>query len=255
MPKYAIVTGASAGIGKATATKLAENGFNLLITGRRNDRLVKLADQLKREFGTEVHCSSFDIRIRKEVEQAVNNFPEAYRSPDVLVNNAGLAAGLGDLKSGDPDDWDQMIDTNVKGLLYISRMILPNMSSRKSGHVVNIGSIAGKEVYPGGNVYCGTKHMVDALSKSMRREMAEDGVRVSAIHPGAVETEFSLVRFKWDKEKATNVYKGFENLVAEDIANAVWYVLSQPKHVNINELTIMPTAQPAAGVVIRDKGL
>lgn len=255
MGKYAVITGASAGIGKATATMLAKNGYHVLLTGRRRERLEELANELMTHYGVNAVISTFDIRKREEVEHAVHSFPESFRSPDVLINNAGLAAGLGDLKTGSIDDWDQMIDTNVKGLLYISRQLLPNMAEKKSGHVVNIGSIAGKEVYPGGNVYCGTKHMVDALSKAMRREMAEDGVRVSAIHPGAVETEFSIVRFKGDSEKASKVYDGFENLVAEDIANAIWYVVSQPKHVNINELTIMPTAQPAAGVIIRNKGL
>lgn len=255
MTKYAVITGASSGIGMATAHKLAEQGYDLLVTGRRQDRLEELAKKLETHRGVKIHVSVFDIRVRSEVEKAVQSFPAEFKAPDVLVNNAGLAAGLGEIKDGDPDDWDQMIDTNVKGLLYISRQLLPEMAARRTGHVVNIGSIAGKEIYPGGNVYCGTKHMVDALSKSMRREMAEDGIRISAIHPGAVETEFSLVRFKGDSAKASKVYEGFENLLAEDIANAIWYVLSQPRHVNINELTIMPMAQPAAGVVIRDKGL
>ena len=172
----------------------------------------------------------------------------------MLVNNAGLAAGLGTLETGSLDHWNAMIDTNIKGLLHISKAVIPLLKETR-GHIVNIGSIAGKEVYPGGNVYCGTKHMVDALNKSMRRELAESGIRVSSVNPGAVETEFSIVRLDGDLDKAKNVYEGFENLVAQDIADAIWFILSRPKHVNINELIIMPTAQPAAGVVLRDQGL
>lgn len=255
MKKVAIVTGATAGIGRATSELLAGEGFNLILCGRRKDRLESFKNELEQKFGIRAETFVFDIRNRDEVNAAVSSMKEAFASVDVLVNNAGLAAGLDQLRNGDPDDWDQMIDTNVKGLLYISRQIIPWMVENGSGHIVNIGSIAGKEVYPNGNVYCGTKHMVDALNQAMRRELAEFNIRVSGIHPGAVETEFSLVRFKGDSDKAEKVYDGFENLVAADIADAVWYVLSRPAHVNINDLVIMPKAQPAAGVIYRNKGL
>jgi NADP-dependent 3-hydroxy acid dehydrogenase YdfG len=255
MGKCAIITGATAGIGKATSHLLAREGYDLILCGRRKERLLALANELQLAHKVAVHIFSFDIRNRSEVEQAVKAMGTLCDQVDVLINNAGLAAGLDQIQDGDPDDWDQMIDTNVKGLLYISRQIIPWMIKNGAGHVVNIGSIAGKEVYPNGNVYCGTKHMVDALNKSMRRELAEHNIRVSSINPGAVETEFSLVRLKWDEDKAHSVYDGFENLVADDIADAIWFVLSRPSHVNINEIVIMPKAQPAAGVIIRNKGL
>jgi len=255
MTKNAIITGATAGIGRACANILAENGYDLILTGRRAERLEATCNEISAQYGVKVHGLSFDIRDRSQVEQAAGDMKDLFDHVDVLVNNAGLAAGLDQLRNGDPDDWDQMIDTNVKGLLYISRQIIPWMIETGSGHIVNIGSIAGKEVYPNGNVYCGTKHMVDALNKAMRRELAEFNIRVSGIHPGAVETEFSIVRFKGDTEKAGHVYDGFENLVAEDIADAMWYVVSRPPHVNINDLIIMPKAQPAAGVVHKGKGL
>lgn len=255
MTKNAIITGASAGIGRACANILAKNGYDLIITGRRAERLEKACAEIEEQYGSKAHSLSFDIRNRAEVEDAVVKMKDLMDHVDVLVNNAGLAAGLNQLRNGDPDDWDQMIDTNIKGLLYISRQIIPWMVDHGSGHIVNIGSIAGKEVYPNGNVYCGTKHMVDALNKAMRRELAEFNIRVSGIHPGAVETEFSLVRFKGDSDKAGHVYDGFENLVAADIADAVWYVVSRPTHVNINDMIIMPKAQPAAGVVHKGKGL
>jgi len=255
MTKNAIITGASAGIGRACAHILAENGYNLVLTGRRAERLDSACKEISEKYGVQTHALSFDIRNRNEVEQAAQDMQGIFEHVDVLVNNAGLAAGLDQLRNGNPDDWDQMIDTNVKGLLYISRQIIPWMIDSGSGHIVNIGSIAGKEVYPNGNVYCGTKHMVDALNKAMRRELAEFNIRVSGIHPGAVETEFSIVRFKGDTDKAGKVYDGFENLIAEDIADAVWYVVSRPTHVNINDLIIMPKAQPAAGVLHKGKGL
>lgn len=255
MTKVALITGSTAGIGKATAELFAREGYTLVLSGRRIDRLKSLKAEIENRYGVQVFIFSFDIRNRQEVTSAVEAIKQTVEQIDVLVNNAGLAAGLDQLRNGDPDDWDQMIDTNVKGLLYISRQIIPWMVEKGEGHIVNIGSIAGKEVYPNGNVYCGTKHMVDALSQAMRRELAEFNIRVSAIHPGAVETEFSVVRYKGDAEKAGKVYEGFENLVAEDIADAVWYVVSRPAHVNINDLVIMPKAQPAAGVIFRNKGL
>ena len=252
--KIAMVTGATAGIGRATANQLAKSGYNLIICGRRSDRLIDVSDELS-ALGAKVLTKVVDVRNRSEVESFVNSLPEDWKNIDVLVNNAGLAAGLNSFAEGDLDDWDEMIDTNVKGLLYVSRMVMPLMVTRKKGHIINIGSIAGKEIYPNGNVYCGTKHAVDALTKSMRRELAEHNIRVTGIHPGAVETEFSLVRFKGDEEKAAKVYEGFENLVANDIAEAILWCISRPSNVNINDLVIMPTAQPAAGFIIRGKSL
>ena len=186
--------------------------------------------------------------------QSIDALKSQNQPIDVLVNNAGLASGLDKLQDGDVEDWNKMIDTNVKGLLYMSRQVIPIMIEQGHGHIVNIGSIAGKEVYPNGNVYCGTKHMVDALNKSMRRELAEHGIKVSAVNPGAVETEFSLVRLHGNEDKAKKVYDGFKNLVAYDIADAVLYIVTRPEHVNINDLIIMPKAQPAAGTIIRNKG-
>lgn len=252
MIKTALITGATSGIGKAVAQKLASEGFRLILTGRRKEKLDEIQHNLLSQFpAIEVQTLCFDVRNRKEVEEqliVLNNV-------DVLINNAGLAAGLSRIYEGDIDDWEQMIDTNIKGLLYVTRFLAPLMIKRGSGHIVNIGSIAGKEVYDKGNVYCGTKHMVDALSKSMRLELAEHNIKVTAIHPGAVETEFSLVRFKGDARKAEAVYSGFENLVAEDISECIWFCLSRPDHVNINDMVIMPKAQPVASQIIRNKGL
>jgi NADP-dependent 3-hydroxy acid dehydrogenase YdfG len=250
----ALITGATAGIGQATAIKLASMGYNLILTGRRFERLKALKVQLE-AIGNKILILCFDIRNWGEVQAAIDNIPDSWKKINVLINNAGLAAGLSKIQDGSVDDWDQMIDTNVKGLLYVSRMVLPLMIVNGSGHVINIGSIAGKEVYDGGNIYCGTKYMVDALSKSMRRELIEQNIKVTAIHPGAIETEFSLVRFKGDTKKAAKVYEGFENLIAEDIAESIEFVLNRPARVNINELIIMPKAQPAAGVIIKNKNL
>lgn len=253
MKRTALITGATAGIGKATAVRLANEGYNLIVTGRRKERLEELQSEL-RTLGAEVSICSFDVRNHDQVADAIKSMMHDGHKIDVLVNNAGLASGLDKLQDGDIEDWDKMIDTNVKGLLFVSRNVIPHMIENGSGHIVNIGSIAGKEVYPNGNVYCGTKHMVDALNKSMRRELAEHGIKVSAVNPGAVETEFSIVRLHGDLEKAKKVYDGFENLVAEDIADAIYFIISRPEHVNINDLIIMPKAQPAAGTVIRNKG-
>lgn len=249
--KTGFITGATSGIGEATARLLAREGYNLILTGRRLERLEKLCAELQSQHGIRCLPLCFDVRNRAQVEECIAGMPASWNEIDVLVNNAGLASGLSQLAEGDIDDWEKMIDTNIKGLLYVSRSVLPLMIARKSGHVVNISSIAGKEVYANGNVYCGTKHAVDALSKGMRIELSSVPIKVTAINPGAVETEFSLVRFHGDAERAKTVYKGFENLVAADIAEAIWFVLSRPAHVNINELTIMPTAQPAAGLIHR----
>lgn len=253
MRKTALITGTTAGIGEATAHLLAENGYNLILNGRRLERLEKQAEELKSKYNCECYLMHVDIRDAVAVKGFINTLPTNWQNINVLVNNAGLAAGLDNLEEGDIDHWDRMIDTNIKGLLYTTKYLIPLLRNNQ-GHIVNIGSIAGKEVYPNGNVYCGTKHMVDALTKAMRRELAESGIKVTAVHPGAVETEFSLVRLE-DEAKAKLVYEGFENLIAQDIADAVWYAISRPRRVNINELIIMPTAQPAAGTVIRNKGL
>lgn len=245
MNKIALVTGATAGIGEAIAKMLAEEGYDLILNGRRKDRLEKLSATL----GVKTFLLPVDVRNRKEVEKAIAGLPKEWQGINVLVNNAGLAAGLAPFEEGDMDNWDQMIDTNIKGLLYVSRTVVPLMIRNGNGHIINISSIAGKEVYPLGNVYCASKHAVDALSRSMRIDLSKYPVKVSAINPGAVETEFSLVRFKGDAGRAKKVYEGFENLVAGDIAEAARFILSRPQHVNINDLTIMPTAQPSVGII------
>ncbi|MDB4107692.1 SDR family NAD(P)-dependent oxidoreductase [Bacteroidia bacterium] len=250
----ALITGTTAGIGEAVAQTLADKGFDLILNGRRLERLEEQAKHLTKTYGIKCHLMHIDVRDSKAVSKYFSDLPEEWRNIEVLINNAGLAAGMDTLENGDIDHWNRMIDTNIKGLLYVSKAVIPLLKKTK-GHIVNIGSIAGKEVYPNGNVYCGTKHMVDALNKAMRRELAESGIKVSSVNPGAVETEFSLVRLDGDEDKAKNVYNGFENLIAQDIADTIWFILSRPSHVNINEIIIMPTAQPAAGVVIRDKGL
>jgi NADP-dependent 3-hydroxy acid dehydrogenase YdfG len=249
--KIAFITGASAGIGAATAKLLASQQYNLILAARRVESLKKLSDELTTQFGISTLVVKLDVRNRNEVAETIAAFPKDWQKINVLVNNAGLASGLSSIDEGDMDDWDVMIDTNVKGLLYVTRNVIPLMKSNESGHIINIGSIAGKEVYANGNVYCATKHAVDALNKAMRLELAKFPIKVTAIHPGAAETEFSVVRFHGDKERADKVYEGFENLVADDIADAIWFAISRPAHVNINELTIMPTAQPVASVIHR----
>jgi len=249
--KIAFITGATAGIGEATANLLAKNGYNLILCGRRAERLIALQTQLKANYQTESHCAVFDIRDKESVQAAIKNIPEAFKGIDVLVNNAGLASGLATIDKGDLADWETMIDTNLKGLLYVSRHIIPGMVERKSGYIVNISSIAGKEVYANGNVYCATKFAVDALNKAMRIELSVHPIRVTGIYPGAVETEFSIVRFHGDETRAKAVYEGFDSLLASDIADAIHYVISTPPHVNINELVIMPTAQPMPGIIHR----
>lgn len=252
MSKITLITGATSGIGEAIATLLVAHNFPVILTGRRKDKLSDLKESLlKKHPQASIETLCFDVRNQDEVNQMLGALPRV----DILINNAGLAAGLSRFYEADTEDWEQMIDTNIKGLLYVSRVIAPKMIEHGSGHIVNIGSIAGKEVYDKGNVYCGTKHMVDALTKGMRLELAEHNVKVTAIHPGAVETEFSIVRFKGDQQKAEAVYHGFENLVAMDIAEAVYFCLNRPERVNINELTIMPKAQPIASQIIRNKGL
>lgn len=250
----ALITGTTAGIGAAAAQILAKNGYDLILNGRRNDRLEEQSRKFTNQYGIKTKIMHIDIRNHEEVKKYIANLSSEWLSIDVLINNAGLAAGLNSIESGSIDHWNRMIDTNIKGLLHITKYMTPILK-KTQGHIINIGSIAGKEVYLNGNVYCGTKHMVDALNKAMRKELAQFGVRVTSINPGAVETEFSIVRLDGNTEKAKNVYVGFENLVAQDIADAIWFTINRPKHVNINELIIMPTAQPAAGEIIRNKGL
>lgn len=242
--KLALITGATSGIGKATAELLAENGFRLILCGRRKERLEALQSKLSKL--TEVITLQFDVSKRKEVFDAINSLEGSFKNIDVLINNAGNAHGLSTIQDGDLDDWDAMIDGNVKGLLYVSKAILPTMTKRNKGFIVNIGSIAGKEVYPNGNVYCASKYAVNALNKAMRMDLNEFSIRVSAIHPGLVATEFSEVRFKGNREKAASVYKGFEPLKATDIADIIHFVVTRPYHVNIEDLVVYPTAQASA---------
>ena len=246
MSKIIFITGATAGFGRAIAHKFAENGHNLIITGRRKGLLDELAKELITTFGVDVLPLCFDVRKLEEVEQSIAGLPDKWKPVDVLVNNAGLAVGLNPVHEGVLDDWERMIDTNVKGLLYMTRYISPLMVARKQGHIINIGSVAGKEVYPMGNVYCGSKFAVDAITKGTRIDLVAHNIKVTQIAPGAAETEFSLVRFKGDRERAGNVYNGFTPLKAEDIADAVFYVTTLPGHVNINDLVLMPTSQASA---------
>lgn len=252
MKKTAIITGATAGIGKATAKILAANGYDVIITGRRKELLKQTGKEIRDLTGADVLPLCFDVRNREEVEQHLSTLQGKWVEVDVLVNNAGLASGLNRIHEGNIDDWEKMIDTNVRGLLYVTRTVTPGMVKRRSGHVVNIGSIAGKEVYENGNVYCATKHAVDALNKGMRIDMVEHNIRVTAIHPGAVETEFSIVRFHGDRAKAGKVYEGFTPLYEDDIAEAVLFAVTRPPHVNINELVIMATAQASATKTIKN---
>jgi NADP-dependent 3-hydroxy acid dehydrogenase YdfG len=252
MRKIALVTGATAGIGTATAEILAENGYNLIITGRRKELLDKLKSEFGVKYKSDVLALNFDIRDRAQTEAAIDNLSKSWKNIDVLINNAGLAAGLAPIQEGSVDDWDQMIDTNVKGLLYITRKVVPLMVKRGGGHIVNISSIAAKEVYGNGNVYCATKHAVDALTKGMRIDLVKHNVKVTSIAPGMVDTEFSLVRFKGDKTRADKVYEGLVPLSADDVAEAIWFALSRPAHVNINDMLIMPTAQANITTTVRE---
>ncbi len=243
MKKIALITGATSGLGKAIALRLGKEGYNLIITGRRKDKLEELDKEISINYGSTVLPLCFDVRKYDEVETALGNLPEKWKNIDVLVNNAGLAVGLDPIHKGEVDDWERMIDTNVKGLLYVTRVVTPVMVERCSGHIINIGSIAGKAVYPNGAVYCATKYAVNALHQGMRMDLLPYNIRVTQICPGAVETEFSLVRFKGDKGRADQVYTGYENLVADDIAESVYFAISQPPHVDIQDMLVMPTAQ------------
>lgn len=243
MKKLAIVTGASAGFGKAIAEELARLNYNLIITARRKDRLEKLAESLMKDYKVEVKTLVFDITDRSACEEQLFSVSSKLKQVDVLVNNAGLALGRAAIHEGEQDDWDTMIDTNVKGLLYMTRLISPYMVEKKSGHIINIGSIAGKETYPNGNVYCATKHAVEAITKGTRQDLLPYGIKVSSVCPGAADTEFSQVRYKGDHEKAGSVYDGYKPLEAKDIADTVGFLVTRPAHVNINDVIITCTAQ------------
>ena len=244
-----MITGATSGIGKATAQLLARNNFRLILCGRRADRLAELKKELSPMTG--VYTLAFDVRDKNAVGKLISGLPADFKNIDVLLNNAGNAHGLSPIESGDTDDWDAMIDINVKGLLYVSRAVIPGMAERQSGHIINIGSIAGKEVYPNGNVYCASKFAVDALNQGMRMDLNQYGIRVGSINPGMVETEFSKVRFKGDEQRAANVYKGLQPLLPEDIADIILFMVTRPAHVNIADLMILPVAQASAGLVKR----
>lgn len=249
MLKTIFITGATSGFGKACAYAFASDHHRLILTGRRLDRLKKEAEILRKKYNIEVLTLNFDVRDRDAVKVAVDSIPVEWRNLDILINNAGLAAGSDPIQDGNMDDWEQMIDTNVKGLLYVTKNIFPLLLQSKYPHIVNIGSIAGKEVYAKGNVYCATKFAVDALTRAMRIDMLAHGIKVSQVAPGAAETEFSQVRFKGNLDAAASVYKGFTPLQAEDIANAVIWITGLPAHVNINDMVIMPTAQASPGYV------
>jgi len=252
MSKIALITGATSGIGEACAHIFAQQGYQLVLLARRADRLEKLAHHLEDKYAISIQQVIADVREKQSLNEALEALPDTWKKVDVLINNAGLSQGLDPIDQGNTDDWDTMIDTNVKGLLYVTKIVSNWMIPNQLGHIVNIGSIAGKEVYPNGNVYCASKHAVDALNKGMRIDLLPHGIKVTAINPGMVETEFSVVRFKGDEDKAKKVYDGLEPLIADDIADAIWYVVSRPKHVNINDMLIMPSAQATATIVKRN---
>ena len=251
MNKIIMITGATTGFGKATALKFAENGFNIIITGRRKELLDELEKELQTVGNIKTLSLNFDVRKKDEVESVIGNLPEEWKKIDILVNNAGLAVGLSHIQDGDTDDWDRMIDTNVKGLLYVTRAVAPLMVTRNKGHIFNIGSIAGKETYENGNVYCASKSAVDVLSKSMRIDMLKNNIKVTLIEPGMAETEFSLVRFKGDEQKAKTVYKGIDALTGDDIADIIYYCATLPDRVCINEVVITPTQQASVNHNLR----
>jgi len=251
MAKIALITGATAGIGEACAHIFAREGYDLILTGRRQDRLDQLAQRLNNDYNVRIAVAAFDIRVKEQVMHHLNTLPEEMKKVDVLVNNAGLSQGLEPIEKGNFEDWDTMVDTNIKGLLYVSKIVSNWMINNGYGHIINLGSIAGKNVYANGNVYCATKAAVDALNQGMRIDLLPYGIKVTAVHPGAVETEFSEVRFKGDKDRAKKVYEGFTPLSAADVAETIWFVASRPAHVNINDLVLMPTAQANATQIFR----
>jgi len=249
MKKCILITGATSGIGRATAELFAEHGYRLILTGRRSQRLKEVYEELSKV--TEVKTLQFDVRDKDAVFEALGGLEEEWKQVDILVNNAGNAHGLSSIEEGDLDDWEAMIDINVKGLLYVSKAIIAGMVDRKSGHIINIGSIAGKEVYPNGNVYCASKHAVDAINNSMRLDLSKFGIKVSQVNPGLVETEFSLVRFKGDESKAAGVYTGIDPLKGRDIAEIILFIAERPSHVNLSDIIVFPTEQASATLVNR----
>ncbi len=250
MNKYAFITGATAGFGKACANIFAQNGWNLIITGRRKERLLSISQEIKMNYSVDVISLCFDVRDEQEVISSIASLsPAITENITLLINNAGLAIGRGSIDNGLTDDWNRMIDTNVKGLLYVTKAVVPFLKANSNSQIINIASIAGKEVYPGGNVYCASKHAVDALSKAMRIDLVQYGIKVTNIAPGAAETEFSIVRFKGDESMADSVYEGYTPLYAEDIADTVYFAATRPPHVTLNDITIMPTAQASATVL------
>ena len=251
--KIVFITGASSGIGKACSEYFAAEGAKLILTARREILLRELTEKFNREYNTDAIIFSLDVRDKNSVNELVNSLPKKWKNIDILINNAGLAKGLNKIYEDDIDNWEDMIDTNVKGLLYVTRAIVPGMVDRKSGHVINIGSTAGHEAYPKGHVYCATKHAVNAITKSLRMDVVDKNIRVSTVDPGAVETNFSNVRFFGDKEKAKNVYKGLTPLTAEDVAEAILFCATRPPHANIAEIILMPTQQASALVFHRNE--
>ena len=251
MNKTVLITGATAGIGKACAKLFAQNKYRIIITGRRKERLEQLAEELKETYKAEVLPLTFDVREQAAVAAALANLPQDWQQVDILLNNAGLAAGKDPIQSGKRDNWERMIDTNVKGLLYVSEQIVPQMVARKSGHIINVSSTAGKEAYPGGNVYCASKHAVEAITEGMRQDLLPYNIRVSRVSPGMVETEFSLVRFDGDQQAADATYQGMEPLHPEDVADAIYYMATRPPHVCVNDLVLLPTAQANSYLVHR----
>jgi NADP-dependent 3-hydroxy acid dehydrogenase YdfG len=252
MNKIALITGATSGIGRATALLFAKNDFDIIITGRRMERLQKLSKEIQEDYKIAVLVLNFDVRDNKEVSKNLADLPAKWKNIDVLINNAGLAVGAETIDKGELEDWERMIDTNIKGLLYVSKIIMPLMIKRNKGHIINLGSIAGKEVYLNGNVYCATKHAVDALSKAMRIDLLPHNIKVTNIAPGMIETEFSIVRYKGDKNKADSVYNNMEPLKAEDIAEVILFAAQRPPHVTLNDIVIMPTAQANTSHTVRN---
>jgi 3-hydroxy acid dehydrogenase/malonic semialdehyde reductase len=253
MAKIVMITGATAGIGAACAELFAAQQFDLILAARRKDRLEEMSARLQKQYGSRVRQLLLDVRDKRAVTAALDGLPAEWKKTDILINNAGLCLGLDPIQQGCTDDWDTMIDTNIKGLLYVSRIVSRWMIDQQiQGHIVNLGSIAAKEVYPNGNIYCATKHAVDAISKAMRIDMLAHRIKVTAIHPGPVQTEFAEIRFKGDKERAKKVYQGYQPLCAKDIAETIWFAVTRPAHVNIDDLLIMPAAQATATLIDRN---
>lgn len=252
MSRIVYITGATSGIGEACARKFAAEGWDIIITGRRADRLMQFTQMMKDTYGVKVLPQCYDVRSLSEVQSNIAALDEYWSKVDVLINNAGLAVGRGPIQEGIYDDWERMIDTNIKGLLYVTRELSPIMIANRKGHIINVASLAGIETYGGGNVYCATKHAVRALSRSMRIDLVQYGIKVSTISPGAADTEFSLVRYKGNHEQANKTYEGFQPLTAEDIAESTYFIANQPKHVNIEEIFILPTAQATSTIIHRE---